>query len=122
MPESTDELRGHIDAAHAAAEKLMREAEARARRAGEQTPPRGWDVPPEHQSDQSTGAAELATILALLDGIRGAIPAELSAQFAEAFRELLMAVRALIDWYLERLERPASASGSDDRVQDIPIQ
>ena len=54
--------------------------------------------------------------------MRGAIPAELSAQLAEALRELLLAIRALIDWYLDRLERePRSPVDGSDRVQDIPI-
>jgi hypothetical protein len=37
---------------------------------------------------------------------------------AEALRELLLALRALIDWYLERAERRRAAPVE---VQDIPI-
>jgi hypothetical protein len=33
VPDDVQDLRGHIDAAHAAAERLVREAEARARAA-----------------------------------------------------------------------------------------
>ena len=42
---------------------------------------------------------------------------------AEAVRELLLAVRALIDWYLDRLEQAArpSKGGGGERVEDIPI-
>jgi hypothetical protein len=114
-------LRGHVDAAHAAADKLVREASARADAAYREklgdVPPRGWDVePPEHQP-----ASELHVVVALLDAIRGAIPPELSQQLAEALRELLMAVRALIDWYLDRVERPPKPDTPDDRIQDIPI-
>ena len=120
MPEDAQALRDHIDAAHAAADRLVREAEARARAAAGEVPPRGWEVPDEHRAPERPG--ELAQIMALLDGVRGAIPAELSAQFAEALRELLMAVRALIDWYLERLESsPSPSAPGDSRVQDIPI-
>jgi hypothetical protein len=42
----------------------------------------------------------------------------LRRRLGDAVRELLTAVRALIDWYLERVERPAP-SASD--VRDIPI-
>lgn len=131
MPDGdpTSELRGHIDAAHTAADKLVREAAARAEasdrafreRLGD-VPERGWDVPPENQPPPP-GPSELEVIVGLLGSLRDALPAELTQQVAEAVRELLLAVRALIDWYLERLERmprPSQAS-AEDRVQDIPI-
>jgi hypothetical protein len=46
------------------------------------------------------------------------IPAELKRQLAEALRELLLALRALIDWWVERLERRRSAISA---LEDIPI-
>ena len=125
MPDATDDLRQHIDAAHAAADKLVKEAERRAREAAGDTPSRGWDVPPEHRGEHGAAGAplELSTVVALLGAVKDAIPPELSAQVAEALRELLLAVRALIDWYLERLERaPQPARGGAGRVEDIPIQ
>jgi hypothetical protein len=121
-----DELRGHIDAAHQAADRLVREAQARAEAADAayreelgDVPARGWDVPHE-----SKPGSELQLVVNLLGALREAIPAELSQQLAEAVRELLLAVRALIDWYLERIERLPGRSSSpsdDDRVQEIPI-
>jgi hypothetical protein len=125
MSDSDDvsELRGHIDAAHQAADRLVREAQERAEQlAG--VPPRGWEVPHESKPPQSGG--ELQLIVNLLGSLRDAIPAELSQQLAEAVRELLLAVRALIDWYLDRLERLPGRAGSspsapDDHVEDIPI-
>jgi hypothetical protein len=113
------ELRSHIDAAHAAAERLVREAETRARAAAaDEVPERGWDVPPADKS----GPGELATILALLDALRGAIPLELTAQLAESLRELLLAIRALIDWYIDRLEQVGRPGASgDSQVEEIPI-
>ena len=120
MSEDVRDLRSHIDAAHAAADRLVREASERARAAAGDIPDRGWEVPDEHRAPERP--SELAQIVALLDAVRGAIPAELSAQLAEALRELLLAVRALIDWYLDRLERgPSSEAAGSDRVQDIPI-
>ena len=127
-PDPVQSLRSHVDAAHAAADKLVREASERAREADRayreqlgEVPARGWDVGAEHQPESAT--SELQVVVALLDAIRGSIPAELSQQLAEALRELLMAVRALIDWYLERLERTAGRGPDDpdDRIQEIPI-
>ncbi len=46
------------------------------------------------------------------------MPPELAQQLADALRELLPALRALIDWYLERLDRPAARAAE---VEDIPI-
>jgi hypothetical protein len=45
------------------------------------------------------------------------VPPELRDQFVSLQRELLMTVRALIDWYLERLDAPKPEA----RVEDIPI-
>jgi hypothetical protein len=117
----TADLRAHIDAAHAAADRLVREAEARARAT---IPDRGWDVESEHRSEHGAAGAplELSTVVTLLGALKEAIPAELSAQLAEALRELLLAVRALIDWYLERLERPPRPAAARTDVEDIPIQ
>ena len=122
------ELRGHIDAAHAAADRLVQEAQERAERADAafrerlgDVPERGWDVRPEDKPPERPG--ELQAIVGLLGALREAIPPELSQQLAEAVRELLLAVRALIDWYLDRLERlPRGGGGSgDDRVEEIEI-
>ncbi|MDX6668155.1 MAG: hypothetical protein QOK04_1535, partial [Solirubrobacteraceae bacterium] len=45
------------------------------------------------------------------------LPHELEEQFSQLLREVLMTLRALIDWYLERLERRPA----EPRVEDIPI-
>lgn len=124
MPDGVNDLRSHIDAAHAAAEQLVKEAEARARE--HSTPPRGWEVPGRGDDDSRPAFPELATVVALLESLRGAVPAELTAQLAEALREVLVAVRALIDWYIDRLERfapddPGRPDGAEPRVRDIPI-
>ena len=60
---------------------------------------------------------DLGAVLALVDGLRAAVPPELQHQVAALVRELLLTVRALIDWQLERLEeRPR-----EPRVEDIPL-
>lgn len=123
-----EDLRGHIDAAHAAADRLVREATERAERADAafrerlgDVPERGWEVPADPPG--SGAPSELQVVVNLLGSLRDAMPAELSQQLAEAVRELLLAVRALIDWYLARLEQlPGRSSSEDDeRVEEIPI-
>ena len=64
------------------------------------------------------GGPELQALAALGDLLRSLVPAELQGQLVELVRQLLIAVRALIDWYLERLERRGSARVE---VEDIPI-
>lgn len=53
----------------------------------------------------------------LLEAVRRGLPRELEDQFTTLLRELLMTLRALIDWYIDRLERPAR----EPQVEDIPI-
>src|SRR5690348_1972517 len=96
--------------AYEAAERLVREAHARAEAAARATPPNGW----------SSGAApDVGSLLSLLDAARGAIPPELARQLADALRELLLAIRAVLDYSIERLER---APAPERQVEDIPIQ
>jgi hypothetical protein len=123
------DLRRHIDAAHAAADRLVQEAHERAQAADRafrerlgDVPDRGWAVGAEHRPPPS-GPSELQLVLRLLEAVRDALPPELTAQLAEAVRELLLAVRALIDWYLDRLEQAArpGKGGGGERVEDIPI-
>jgi hypothetical protein len=114
-------MRAHLDDAHAAADRLVREAQRQAEEAdpgaAADVPPRGWDAP---TTAGRPGVPDLQALLALVDGVRRSIPPELSRQLAEAVRELLLAVRALIDWYLERLGAPG-AGRSEVEVEDIPL-
>src|SRR4051812_16091988 len=98
--------------AYEAAERLVREAHARAEEAARSVPPNGWSsgLPP---------APDVNALLALLEAARGAIPPELARQLADALRELLIAIRAVLDYSIERLERPLAA---ERQVEDIPIQ
>jgi hypothetical protein len=102
---------------YAKAERLMREAEAKARAAtGESVPPRGWSVP---DDDRPPFAFDLGQIAALIESLRGVVPSELTRQLADALRELLIALRAVLDWYIARLEPPEPES---NEVQDIPVE
>jgi hypothetical protein len=84
--------------------------------AGAGLPPAGWQIPMSEQDLRRGGDLEL--LLQVIYGLRDLIPPDLQRRLAEAVRELLLAIRALIDWYLERNDarRPAGAE-----VQDIPI-
>lgn len=124
--EALETMRGQVDAAHAAAERLVREAEEAARRRVRDVPPRGWDsAPPGGPAPEpgpGTTVEALQAIAALLEVARAAVPPELADQFAAAMRELLKAVRALIDHTIERLEPGPPASPPAGRpVEDIPI-
>jgi hypothetical protein len=70
----------------------------------------GWPPP-------RPGLPDLTAVLAALEGLRAAVPQELQEQLASLIREVLLTLRALIDWYLERLER----GPREPPVEDIPI-
>jgi hypothetical protein len=57
-------------------------------------------------------------LFVLLDGVRHAAPRELQDQLTNLIRELLLTLRSLIDWYLERLDRPRR----EPEIEDIPIE
>jgi len=99
------------------AERLVREAQRAAEEAAARTvPPRGWSVPGE---ERSSTFPDLAQLTALLESLRGIVPPELARQLADALRELLIALRAVLDWYIARLEPPEPPSSD---VEDIPVQ
>lgn len=76
-------------------------------------PPRGWEIPRAEgsQADADSLTQLIAQLLAL-------VPDDLCARLTEAARELLEALRALIDWCVARLAPRASG---DVEVRDIPI-
>ncbi len=78
-------------------------------------PPAGWQTPP---SGEDRRGGDLELLLQFVQSVRELIPPDLQRRLAEALRELLLAIRALIDWYLERNEQRRAGG---DEVQDIPI-
>jgi len=77
--------------------------------------PPGWDqgAPPPPRG----GRADLSILFVLLDAVRRAVPRDLERQFTALVREALLTLRSLIDWYLERLDRPKR----DPEVEEIRI-
>jgi hypothetical protein len=117
--DALNRLEERLDRASEAAERLFAEAGSAAR--GPRTPPpSGWQAPePDGQERQSPRAlGELETLLAAIGSLRELIPPELQRRVADALRELLLALRALIDWYLERAKQVRAEPAE---VQDIPI-
>jgi hypothetical protein len=126
-------LEARLGRASDAAERLLAEAArsaagrvaAAADRAAEpgstpQPPPAGWEPPREGNGPlgDAPGEAELRSLVGIVRSLRELIPADLERRLTEALRELLLAVRALIDWYLERIEQRRA---TPVQVQDIPI-
>ena len=74
-------------------------------------PPRNPPPPP-----RSPGF-DPSSLFVLLEGLRRAAPRELQGQLTDLIREFLLTLRSLIDWYLERLDRPRR----EPEVENIPI-
>lgn len=114
-----DELLGRLeerlDRASEAAERLIAEAAAAAIR---RPPPAGWQPPDPDPAADPPARGELERLLEAILSVRERIPPELQRRLGEALRDLLLALRALIDWYLERTERRPRRRAD---VQDIPI-
>lgn len=111
-------LERRLDRASDAAERLISEAAQAALR---RTPPAGWQAPepePGQEGEAGGGRADVEVLLEALRAVRDRIPPDLQRRLGEALRELLLALRALIDWYLERTERRRREPAE---VQDIPI-
>lgn len=126
MPEATGAgdplaaLREHVRSAQAAAERLAEAAGARPAEPHREpdgtadTPPHGWAS----ESDRET-AAELRALVDLVESLRAMLPDELRQQLTEVIRQLLLLLRAIIDWLVARVER--EGRGREVEVQDIPI-
>lgn len=113
--EPTDALRRAQERLDEASGRLMDEARAASQA---KPPPSGWQSSNGESAAGSLGA-ELEAVLTAVRSLRDLIPPEVVQRLADALRELLMALRALIDAYIERLERSTPQS---PHVEDIPIE
>src|SRR3954471_5037069 len=115
MPPSADpdplrDLRERLQATQDAAARLAGDA-ARARAAHEaaRTPPAGWAT----EQERASLRGELEEVAALLTALRGLVPAELQHQVAEVLKQVLLLLRALLDWWVARLDEVAPAGTAD---------
>lgn len=127
--EALRRLEERLDSASETAQRLMAEAAAAAARRGRQDepepedvgstrpPPAGWQTPESDSSHRSPGA-ELDSLIRAIRSLREFVPPEVLQRLGEAVKEVLLALRALIDWYIERLERRRT---EPPPVEDIPI-
>ena len=88
-------------AAQAAAERLAGEARDHAR-----------------ERPRQDARDELDALVGVLRALRELVPPELQHQVSELIRQVLLVLRAIIDFWVERLDAPRAAEVD---VQDIPI-
>jgi hypothetical protein len=96
-PDPLTELRERVHAAQVAAERLAGEA-------------REWP--------RREAADELDALVALLRTLRELVPPELQQQVTDVMRQVLLLLRAIIDYWVDRLEAPR---GGAVEVEDIPV-
>jgi|SRR3954447_3307647 len=91
--------------------------------------PPGWDDFVRENGERARGGAgaggaqrgpipDFTPLIQIVEALRRVVPHELQEQFNALQRELLLTLRALIDWYLERLDKPELTP----QVEDIPIE
>lgn len=84
---------------------------------GEPPPLHGAPPPPPSAPPPPGARLDFSGIFVLLDMLRRAAPTELQDRVTSLIREALLTLRSLIDWYLDRLDRPSR----EPKVEDIPI-
>src|SRR3954470_19520429 len=100
------DLRERVRATAEATERLAADA-SRARTAEQEgrVPPAGWAT----AEDRASMRDELEEVASLLRTLRALVPAELEHQVAEVLKQVLLLLRALLDWWVERLDEVAAA-------------
>ena len=110
-------LERRLSRASEAAERLISEVARTSERGG--PPPAGWQSPGLQEPDSGgRPGSELDSLIQAAQALRELIPPEALERIIAAVREVLLALRSLIDFYLERLERKPDAPVE---VQEIPI-
>jgi hypothetical protein len=80
--------------------------------------PPSWEDFVRQNGAQRGAIPDFTPLIQIVEALRRAIPQELQEQFNALQRELLLTLRAVIDWYLERLDKPELTP----QVEDIPIE
>jgi hypothetical protein len=115
-------LEERLERATRAAERLLAEAPAPSLE-DDEVPSRGWQRRGDGDSEGPplggwVDPEDARLLLNVLAELRTRVPPELERRIVMAARELLLALRALIDGCVERAERRAAPAAE---VQDIPI-
>ena len=100
------------------AERLVREATERAEQIAGDVPPSGYE-PPGAREGGPPPFPDLSALSGLVELARSSLPPDLQRQLQQALRELLIAVRAVLDYSIDRLEPGPEPPSST--VEDIPI-
>jgi hypothetical protein len=100
------------------AERLVREATQRAEQLAGDVPPRGYAQPGSREG-ASAAFPDLSGLAGLVELARSTVPPDLQRQLQQALRELLIALRAVLDYSIDRLEPGPPPPSST--VEDIPI-
>ena len=120
-PETDDpfeQLRERIRSTADAAERLSFEAAAGATGSEQREDP----TRPRRARAADDATQEAQALVALVQLLRDLLPDELRQQVTDLIRQVLMLVRAVIDWYLQRLEAPRGAERvAGPVVEDIPL-
>jgi hypothetical protein len=98
------------------AERLVREATERAEQIAGDVPPRGYDAP---RPQSGPAFPDLSALTNLVELARSSLPPDLQRQLQQSLRELLIALRAVLDYSIDRLEPGPEPPSST--VEDIPI-
>jgi hypothetical protein len=102
------------------AERLVREATVRAEQLAGEVPPRGYQ---EARAPRSHSGAppfpDLSALTHLVELARSTLPPDLQRQLQQALRDLLLALRVVLDYSIDRLE--PGPPPSSETVEDIPI-
>ena len=117
-PPVGDEIREPLRRLEERLERATEAAERMISDMGSKPPGSGWQAP-EPERAGSRPLQELEALVAALAPLRELIPPDAAERLVAAFKEILLAIRALIDYYLERLDRRPQ---EPPEVQDIPLQ
>jgi hypothetical protein len=106
---------------YAEAERLVRAAQQAAEQAAAAAPPppRGWDAPRSEPAGTPSPFPDLSGLFALVEALKGTVPPELAQSLTDALRDLLLALRAVLDYSIARLDRPVA---EPVQVEDIPVE
>ena len=103
-------------------ERIRTTAEAADRLAGEAGGAAGGGGEQRARGAASDATQEAQALAALVNLLRDLLPDDLRRQVTDLIRQVLLLVRAVIDWYLVRLQaEPGAAPTPAPVAQDIPL-